>query len=844
MKVSAFFNILAADSARAVRAFRKIVLELARFFGYLHPAFVHFPLVLLLISVGLEAIGFFKRDDRFTWAAQLTLLLGTIATLFAFVAGNFAEIWAARDGVSQDPMEYHELLATITSWTFVFLTAGRLFLGIAANRRLMAGYLILAVAACILIGVTGHQGAALVYQHGAGVQHAGLLPSVTHEDLAVLRQKQDPDALFYSNKMHHVFGWMVLILSLMLVVDAVSPKSGERLRKVGPLLLLAGGVFLMIFSDTDSWPLSHLRPITDKEVIMHKTYAILMLIVGIRGLWRKRGAAPPSRQVQSRAMAVFALIGGALLFTHVHSNAPYANVAAGVYLHHTVMGFIALSIGAVKLLEDLLQRRTESPAEFGGRRILAPGRRTRLMTTLLWAYPCLMLTESIFLLNYNEGLPWFLGYRNLSLSAPHHGTIAPLGSDRAELTYDPVANRLDVYVLNQSDDTPHPIDAAGVQAVVKVGSDTTAVTLLPAGADRTHYFGNASFLQNQPMFEAQAQVWLSGRTNAAPLVADFEPWIDPALATGHTKAAYVCPMHSASGSNAPGKCPICGMEMVPNKPARPWNKLHDDSYQMTLVVLPAAQKDSVAQVVATNRAPSGTEITPTGSITLSPSPTANQLVRLLLIPRHADGSIVRDLAIVHTKKLHLIIASSDLSYFDHVHPELQPDGSLILDYAFPHAGDYLLYADLTPTGDRNQVFRLPVNVMGDAPPAQPLIPTPAQAKTFGDYRVALAMTPDTPHKNDETQLTFTVSQHGVPVSDLAPYLGAGGHCVILSEDTQGYLHSHPAEMGSMDMSGAKTAYGPSVTFHTLFPRPGLYKIWAQFQHHGKPLTADFVVRVD
>ena len=124
-------------------------MELARFFGYLHPAFIHFPLVLLLVSVGLEAIGFFKRDDRFTWAAQMTLLLGTIATLFAFVAGNFAEIWAARDGVSQDPMEYHELLATITSWTFVFLTAGRLFLGVATNRRLMAVYLTLAVGACI-----------------------------------------------------------------------------------------------------------------------------------------------------------------------------------------------------------------------------------------------------------------------------------------------------------------------------------------------------------------------------------------------------------------------------------------------------------------------------------------------------------------------------------------------------------------------------------------------------------------------------------------------------------------------------------------------------------------------
>src|SRR5207249_3943278 len=169
----------------------------------------------------------------------------------------------------------------------------------------------------------------------------------------------------------------------------------------------------MIYSDTDSWPLSAQRPITDKEVLMHKTYATLMLVIGLRGLWKRRGAAAPSRQVQSRTMAVFALVGGALLFTHVHSNAPYANVAVGVYLHHTVMGFIALTIGAVKLLEEALP----ATASLGRKRRLG------------WGYAALMGLESIFLINYNEGLPWFLGYRDLSLAAPDNGLIGSLGKE-------------------------------------------------------------------------------------------------------------------------------------------------------------------------------------------------------------------------------------------------------------------------------------------------------------------------------------------------------------------------------------------------------------------------------
>jgi uncharacterized membrane protein len=843
-------------------------LEVARFFGFLHPALVHFPLVLLLVSVALEAIGFFRRDARVTWAAQLLLLLGTVATLFAFVAGNFAEIWAARDGVPQDPMEFHELLATITSWSFVFLCAGRIFLGVGANRRGMAAYLVLATAACVLLGFTGHRGAMLVYEHGAGVHAAGIHAMPTHEDLAVLRQKQDPDALFYSNQMHHIFGWMVMILSGMLLVDMVSPRNGARLRRFAPLLLLAGGVFLMIFSDQDSWPLYHthpFRPITDKEVLMHKTYAVLMLGIGLRLLFGGKKGQVVSRQLQSRIMAVFALVGGALLFTHVHSNAPYANVAAGVYIHHTAMGFIALCIGAVKLLEDILLQKsgtipqisqidTEHPirddlADRQNPKSKIQNPKSKIPIVLAWAYPFLMLTESIFLINYNEGLPWFLGYRDLALSAPHQGLIAPLGRDRAELCYDPAMQRMDLYVLKQASDASQPIQARSVQAVVRAGTDTTAVELTPESGDPAHYSGRASFLRGEPMFETQVLVWAGDRGKGAPVVADFEPWTDARLSAPHTRLAYVCPMHDTQGANGPGQCPLCGMALVPNKPLRRWDQLHDDAYRMDLALAAARPLRTAQRSVrmASSRpilisprvlvADGGAQRSEASSFTPITQPQAGETIRLTLTPRRADGSVVRDLAVVHTKKLHLIVASADLSFFDHIHPQQQPGGTLVLDYAFPQPGDYLLYADITPTGDRNQVFRLPVTVAGTPPPAQALIETPAAARVIGDYRVQLTLSPNPPQRNDETALAFTISQDGVPVTDLEPFLGAGGHCVILSEDTRGYLHSHPLEMNPQQI-------GPTITFHTRFPRPGLYKIWGQFLHHGKPLTADFVVRVN
>ncbi|CEK14775.1 predicted membrane protein [Chthonomonas calidirosea] len=822
-------------------------MEIARFIGFLHPALVHFPIVLLLFAVALDLIGFFQQNPNIARFAQLTLLLGTCATLFAFVAGNFAEIWAARDGVPQDPMEYHELMATITSWSFVFLAAARLFLGISTRRSAMAIYLIFAVACCALLGYTGHLGAMLVYHHAAAVQVPGIAPTPTHEDLAILLQHQTQSAIFYSDMMHHIFGWLVLILSLMLLIDLLSPEWGSQVRRLAPLLFLAGGVFLLIFSDQDSWPLYHVhpfRPLTDKEVLMHKIYAVLMIAMGLHGLLKRQQVAKIGKEPQHRLLAVFALVGGALLFTHVHSNAPYANVAAGVYIHHTVMGFVALLIGAVKLAEDHLQQKQKQSFP-----LTAP---TRVTRSLAIAYPCLMMFEAFLLINYNEGLPWFLGYGHLSRSAPHHGLVAPLGHERAELTYNPGTQRFDLYLYHQSNDLPYPIKVYSAQLVIKIGGDTTALKLHPTNADLSHYTGVATFLHNVTFFEPRALLWPSDRPpTAAPLIADFEPWIDHNAAFPHSHLPYVCPMHPNVGATHPGFCPLCGMPLEPNKPPRPWGVLHDPGYTLDFAMLSSPSLPSSPQALLTSskrpqavsedtiraNAEAGQLLLPTQHAQLNPisSPRPDQLVRLVFTPRY-QGQILHNLATVHEKKMHLIVVSQDLSFFDHIHPQLQPNGTLLIDYAFPFAGNFLLFADITPFGDRNQVFRIPVHVVGSPPPPKPLLLTPAQAKVFGPYRVQMLMTPSHPSWRDETVLTYTIWKNGLPVTDLQPYLGAAGHCVVISQDTMGYCHSHPLEVG-------KKHYGPTVQFHVLLSKPGIYKIWTQFQHEGKILTTDFVIKV-
>jgi hypothetical protein len=75
-----------------------------------------------------------------------------------------------------------------------------------------------------------------------------------------------------------------------------------------------------------------------------------------------------------------------------------------------------------------------------------------------------------------------------------------------------------------------------------------------------------------------------------------------------------------------------------------------------------------------------------------------------------------------------------------------------------------------------------------------------------------------------------------PVTDLEPYLGAGGHLAMIHEDGKTFVHAHPND-------GDAAAAG-TVAFVTWLPKPGLYHGWAQFQRAGEVLTTSLVVRAD
>ncbi len=240
---------------------------------------------------------------------------------------------------------------------------------------------------------------------------------------------------------------------------------------------------------------------------------------------------------------------------------------------------------------------------------------------------------------------------------------------------------------------------------------------------------------------------------------------------------------------------------------------------------------------------------------------------LIFTVKDKQGSVVKDLQIVHEKPLHLLIVSKDLAEFYHVHPEPSADGSYRVEHKFPNGGDYKLYADFTPPNAKQVVERIDVKVSGAERPKVALVADTRLEKSVDGLKVT--MTPSVEIKaGQELTLDFAAfdAATGKPATDLQNYLGELAHFVIISEDMVDFVHAHPMAKGEkkegmkMDAGKAedhnadghshagdsKTPGTPSafeVSAHTTFPRAGLYKLWAQFQRGGKVISVPFIVNV-
>ncbi len=233
--------------------------------------------------------------------------------------------------------------------------------------------------------------------------------------------------------------------------------------------------------------------------------------------------------------------------------------------------------------------------------------------------------------------------------------------------------------------------------------------------------------------------------------------------------------------------------------------------------------------------------------------TVGQPLRLSFTIRQANGAPVRFLEYVHERPLHLLAVSEDLAEFAHIHPTLVAGDRYEVTHTFPRGGRWRLYADFTPPGSAQRVDSFALTLNG-ATLAVPLVADAVLRKERAG--LTLSLTHQQPLRaGEEVELAFTIrdTQTGQPVSDLEPYLGAWAHFVIIDQRHESFSHAHPLEAPQFAQASTaphahnEATLGPppaAIRTLTSFPRPGLYKLWAQFQRGGAVITQPFVLRVD
>jgi len=195
------------------------------------------------------------------------------------------------------------------------------------------------------VGHAQHEGEPHAGLHGApviGHDHQGseASPAVWEGSTA---------GIAYSEQNHQIAGWAVILMGLAEVSHVMRVQSLMWARLLLPLAMFFVGIFLMVWSDHEAWPVGHLSFAEtffgqDYEIVQHKFFGLLALAVGSVELFRRLGRA--GHAAWATPLPLMAIIVGIMLFGHSHGIHPSAHKIA---VHHAVMGTIAVTAGSSKL---------------------------------------------------------------------------------------------------------------------------------------------------------------------------------------------------------------------------------------------------------------------------------------------------------------------------------------------------------------------------------------------------------------------------------------------------------------------------------------------------------------
>ena len=212
--------------------------------------------------------------------------------------------------------------------------------------------------------------------------HASVSDETTDaENLKLLADKKE------SEFNHHLAGFFVVVGGLFILAQAGLKERWPLATYVWPSSFLLSGLFVFVWSDTELWPFGNRQWLealqNNREVLQHKTFAVLLLGLGVIEYLRVKGRL--TTLWSTLVFPVLAIGGSILLLFHQHEGGMHGpnhmEVMTRIQSEHLSYAVVGIGIGMAKLLAEVDVR---------GRKVFST----------LW--PLLMMGLGILLMFYRE----------------------------------------------------------------------------------------------------------------------------------------------------------------------------------------------------------------------------------------------------------------------------------------------------------------------------------------------------------------------------------------------------------------------------------------------------------
>jgi hypothetical protein len=168
---------------------------------------------------------------------------------------------------------------------------------------------------------------------------------------------------------HHLAGFLIALAGIFVLFQSNLAKRWPLVKYAWPACFLLAGIFVLVWSDTELWPFGPRQWLealqNNREVLQHKTFAILLLLLGAIEFQRVRGTLLAAWS--GLVFPLVAICGSVLLIFHHHEGGMvgqhHMETMARIQLQHLSYTACGFGIGLTKGLSELGTQRATTFAK-------------------------------------------------------------------------------------------------------------------------------------------------------------------------------------------------------------------------------------------------------------------------------------------------------------------------------------------------------------------------------------------------------------------------------------------------------------------------------------------------